>query len=95
MNYALLFDERALKEYKDLDDSLREQCKKKLEKILVNPRIEASNLRHPFKDCYKIKLQSSGYRLVYQVNEDAKEVLIIAIGKREKDAAYISAKKRL
>ena len=58
MNYALLFDERALKEYKDLDDSLREQCKKKLEKILVNPRIEASKLRHPFKDCYKIKLQS-------------------------------------
>jgi len=34
--------------------------------VLVNPRVEANRL-HSLPDCYKIKLRSSGYRLVYQV----------------------------
>lgn len=37
-----------------------------LAEVLLNPRIEA-NRRHSLPDCYKIKLGSSGYRLVYQV----------------------------
>lgn len=40
MNYCLYFDERALKEYRAFDGA-REQCKKKLEKVLANPRVEA------------------------------------------------------
>lgn len=95
MNYWLCFDERALKEFKGLDESIREQFKKKLEKVLLNPRVEANKLRHPFKDCYKIKLKSSGYRLVYQVDDVAGSVFVVAIGKRDRDAAYIAAEKRL
>ncbi|MGL5335869.1 MAG: type II toxin-antitoxin system RelE family toxin [Enterovibrio sp.] len=95
MNYCLYFDERALKEYRALDGALREQSKKKLEKVLANPRVEANRLRHPLKDCYKIKFKSSGYRLVYQVDDAAGSVCVIAIGKRSGDAAYIAAEVRL
>lgn len=63
MTYSLEFDARALKEWPKLGSTVREQLKKKLATILVNPRIEANRL-HALPDCYKIKLRSSGYRLV-------------------------------
>lgn len=66
MTYSLEFDARALKEWHKLGDTVRQQLKKKLAVILENPRIEANRL-HSLSDCYKIKLRSSGYRLVYQV----------------------------
>lgn len=94
MNYVLSFDERALKEFQSLDNSIRVQFKKKLQNILINPMIDAKKLRS-LKDCYKIKLQSSGYRLVYQVDEKAKEVCVVAVAKREKEAAYKNALRRL
>jgi Cytotoxic translational repressor of toxin-antitoxin stability system len=46
-------------------------------------------------DCYKIKLKSSGYRLVYQVRDEVVMVFVVAIGKREKSAVYHDADKRL
>ncbi|AHE59475.1 mRNA interferase RelE [Escherichia coli 2-210-07_S3_C3] len=46
-------------------------------------------------DCYKIKLRTLGYRLVYQVNDKELLVLVIAIGKREYSAVYEDATKRL
>ncbi|MCI5277875.1 stability protein StbE [Escherichia albertii] len=45
--------------------------------------------------CYKIKLRTLGYRLVYQVNDKELLVLVIAIGKREYSAVYEDATKRL
>jgi mRNA interferase RelE/StbE len=42
---------------------VRQQFEKQLTMILLNPRIEANRL-HALPDCYKIKLRSSGYRLV-------------------------------
>ena len=66
MTYSLDFDARALKEWKKLGDTVRQQFKKKLAEVLLNPRIEANRL-HSLPDCYKIKLRSSGFRLVYQV----------------------------
>lgn len=94
MTYELEFDPHALKEWEKLEISMREQFKKKLKKILENPRIEINKL-HGLPDCYKIKLRSSGYRLVYQIQEERITVLVIAIGKREKSEAYKNAKYRL
>jgi mRNA interferase RelE/StbE len=51
MTYSLEFDERALKEWRKLGDTVREQLKKKLASILLNPRIEANRL-HSLPDCY-------------------------------------------
>ena len=94
MSYELVFDPRALKEWKKLGVTIREQFKKKLAEVLEHPRVEAAKLRE-LTDCYKIKLRSSGYRLIYQVQEEKIIVFVVAIGKREKSAAYEDAAKRL
>ncbi|BAN50572.1 hypothetical protein PCA10_48400 [Metapseudomonas resinovorans NBRC 106553] len=47
------------------------------------------------QDCYKIKLRSVGYRLVYEVVDQRLVVTVIAVGKRERLEVYEAAKKRL
>ncbi|PDO83617.1 type II toxin-antitoxin system RelE family toxin [Kosakonia pseudosacchari] len=94
MNYELVFDPRAYKEWKKLGATVKTQFKKKLAEVLVQPRIEKARL-HQFPDCYKIKLRTSGYRLVYQVRDNVVTVFVVSIGKREKAAAYQDASKRL
>lgn len=77
-----------------LGATVKTQFKKKLAEVLVQPRIEKARLHH-FPDCYKIKLRTSGYRLVYQVRDNVVTVFVVSIGKREKAAAYQDASKRL
>lgn len=88
MAYFLDFDERALKEWRKLGSTVREQLKKKLVEVLESPRIEANKLRG-MPDCYKIKLRSSGYRLVYRVIDEKVVVFVISVGKRER-SKYIA-----
>lgn len=94
MTYSLEFDARALKEWQKLGDTVRQQLKKKLASILVNPRVEANRL-HSLPDCYKLKLSSSGYRLVYQVIDHEVVVFVIAVDKREREKVYRKAAERL
>lgn len=94
MTFELEFDPRAWKEWNKLGDPPRQQLKKKLRKILENPRVEANRL-HGLPDCYKIKLRQSGYRLVYQVQDQRVMVFVVAIGKREREQVYEEAGKRL
>jgi len=94
MNYSLEFKESALKEWHKLDKSIREQFKKRLAERLREPRIESARLSG-MPDCYKIKLRSAGFRLVYQVFEDRVVVVVIAVGKRENNLVYRLAKERL
>ncbi|WP_238584326.1 type II toxin-antitoxin system RelE family toxin [Legionella gratiana] len=49
---------------------LQEQFKKVLKQRLENPHVASANLRGNLKECYKIKLRQSGYRLVYHVNDN-------------------------
>lgn len=93
MHYELGFVEDALKEWRKLDSSIREQFKKKLGERLENPRLPSAKLSgHP--DRYKIKLHSLGYRLVYEVRDSQLIVIVVAVGKRERDAVYKAAAKR-
>ena len=94
MTYSLEFDACALKEWQKLGDTVRQQLKKKLAAVLLNPRIEANRL-HALPDCYKIKLCSSGYRLVYQVIDQDVVVFVIAVDKREREQVYRKAAERL
>ena len=94
MTFSLEFDQRALKEWHKLGDTVRQQFKKKLAEILVNPRVEANRLRD-LPDCYKIKLRSAGYRLIYQVIDQEVVVFVVAVDKREHQAAYRKAQDRL
>lgn len=94
MTYELVFKQDAHKEWQKLDSTIRTQFKKKLIERLENPRVESSRL-NGMKDCYKIKLRKAGYRLVYQVRDLEILVSIVAVGKREKNAVYKIAAKRI
>ncbi|PSJ55934.1 type II toxin-antitoxin system RelE family toxin [Pseudaminobacter soli (ex Li et al. 2025)] len=93
MSYELEFLESALKEWKKLDANTREQFRKKLEERCENPHVPSAKLRGA-KDRYKIKLRSSGYRLVYEVIDGELVVLVIAVGRRDRSAIYEIASKR-
>jgi mRNA interferase RelE/StbE len=94
MTYELEFVIPAHKEWKKLDSTLRQQFKKKLAERLSNPRVESARLSGQ-TDRYKIKFRSSGYRLVYEVNDKTVTVVVVAIGKRERNQVYKAASKRL
>lgn len=94
MTYELRFRTSALKEWRKLDGTLREQFKKKLQERLEHPHVPASALTG-MSDAYKIKLRQSGYRLVYTVEDAVVTVTVVAVGKREKNAVYDVALARL
>ena len=93
MTYELGFLEIALKEWKKLDNNTREQFKAKLSERLNNPRVPSAKLSG-HKDRYKIKRHSVGYRLVYEVRDNELIVIVIAVGKRERNAVYKTASQR-
>jgi mRNA interferase RelE/StbE len=93
MTYDLAFLDEALKEWRKLDNATREQFKSKLAERLQNPKIPSARL-HGAKERYKIKLRNAGYRLVYQVKDRELLVLVVAVGKRERNEVYKAAQRR-
>ena len=92
--YRLTFLRDAKKEWDKLGGNIRDQFQKKLRERVKNPRVASAKLSS-LPDCYKIKLKSAGYRLVYRVHDDRIVVQVIAIGRRERSEAYRTAAKRL
>ena len=93
MSFELAFLEEALAEWRRLDASVREQFRRKLGERLSSPRIPAAKLSG-HADRYKIKLRSAGYRLVYEVRDRQLVVLVVAVGRRERNAVYLAAARR-
>ena len=93
MSYKLKFLPSALKEWNKIGSTIREPLKKKLKERLDEPVVPADRLTG-FKNHYKIKMRSAGYRLVYEVDQEEISVVVITVGKRERSEAYIKAKKR-
>lgn len=93
MSYKLLFLPTALKEWRKLGSTVREQFKKKLEERIKGPVVPGDRLTGQ-KNYYKIKLRSSGYRLVYEVEEKSVTVFVIGVGKRANSIVYKKALKR-
>ena len=75
-------------------DTSKPEVWAKLAERLDEPRVPAAAL-HGMPDCYKIKLHSLGYRLVYRVDAQEVFVTVIATGKRDKSQVYGTALKRL
>ncbi|EGR1126322.1 type II toxin-antitoxin system RelE/ParE family toxin [Vibrio cholerae] len=94
MTYKLEFKKSALKEWKKLAVPLKQQFKKKLIERLENPHVPSAKLSGA-ENIYKIKLRQSGYRLVYQVENDIIVVTVLAVGKRERSEVYTKALQRL
>lgn len=94
MTYKLEFLIEALKEWKALDSTTKKQFKKKLTERLENSLIPSAKLLGA-KNRYKIKLRAAGYRLIYEVFDDEIVVVVVAVGKRERNRVYKAAAKRI
>ena len=92
--YRLEFLPNALKEWRKLGATVRNQFAKKLDERLAAPRIPSARLSE-FPDCYKIKLRKVGCRLVYRVDDGRIVVMVIAVGRRERGEVYKSAGRRI
>ncbi|WP_255142439.1 TOTE conflict system archaeo-eukaryotic primase domain-containing protein [Synechococcus sp. EJ6-Ellesmere] len=94
MSFALALHPEALREWRRLTSGVWEQFKKKLAERLIEPRIPASRMRG-CSDRIKIKLRAAGFRLVVEVRDHTKvPVLVVAVGKRERNAGYRQAAQR-
>ena len=93
--YKLKFLPEALKEWHQLDGSIKLFFRKALKKRLIQPKVPGSELHGDLKDCYKIKLLKHGFRLVYTIEDQELVVLVLAVDKRENSIAYQSALFRL
>ena len=93
MTYELAFLDEALKEWRKLDNATSEQFKVKLAERLQNPKVPSARI-HGSKERYKIKLRNAGFRLVYQVKDLELLVLVVAVGKRERNEVYKDAERR-
>ena len=94
MIYELEFNEKAFKEWNDLDGSIKAQFKKQLVKRLENPHVPSARLGNDLESCYKIKLQKIGYRLVYEVIDNRLVIIVLSVGRKDGLVAYVKASKR-
>lgn len=93
MTYKLKFLPSAWKEWNKIGEVIREQFKKKLAERIENPIVPADQQKG-FKNYFKIKLRSAGYRLVYEVDRNEVVIYVITVGKRENDLIYKKVQKR-
>ncbi len=95
--FALRFDARALAEWRKLDKQIQIQFKKKLSKLISgeeapSPKAQVFGLPPGY---YKIKQRSSGYRLVYRYEDKRLVIIVIAVGKRNRNIVYDIARIRV
>ena len=93
MPFELTFHPEALREWRTLTAGNGEQFKKEQAERLIEPRIPVSKPLSP-RGPNKIKLRAAGFRLVYEVRDHEVLVLVVAVGKRERNAVYRQADQR-
>ena len=93
MSYKLKFVPSALKEWNKLNGAIKSQFKKKLQERLENPKVPSAKLSG-FDAVYKIKLRAAGYRLVYEVVDDALIIYVLAVRRCEKGSVYQKLRQR-
>ncbi len=83
MSYELAIHPEAEREWARLDGSVKKRFKEKLAKErLIFPRVAKDALRD-LPDCYKIKISTPQYRLVYHVNDELGLLTILSVATRE------------
>ena len=98
MEYEVKFHPAALKEFFELDGSIKKLVKKQLDKLKTSPLLgeELGNKNgydlSGYRKMYACKKQ---VRIVYSVVENVLLVNIIAIGKREDMEVYATASERV
>ena len=92
MTYRVIFSDDARKEWNRLGATVRQQFGKVLKRRVENPHVPAARLGGT-PNLYKIKLRGAGYRLIYEVRDNALVVFVIGIGRR--DEVYPELRRRL
>ncbi len=92
--YKVVFRPRAKKRFDRLDPAIQRQIARKLDERCRNPRVPGDALSK-LRDCYKIKLRAKGIRLVYQVRDARLILLVLSVGSREREEAYVEAANEL
>lgn len=92
--FELEFLPSGRKEWDKLHPGIRDQFKKKLAERLTNPHVPSAHLTG-MAHCYKIKLRAAGYRLVYRVEDERVTVVVIAVGRRDRNSVYRVAAGRM
>jgi mRNA interferase RelE/StbE len=83
----------AEKEWLKLDGSIKRRYKEKLAKErLKQPRVAKDALRE-LPDCYKIKITTPQFRLIYHVNDSKRLLTILSLASR--DDVYEELRARL
>ena len=83
MSYELAIHPDAEKEWAKLDGSIKRRFKEKLaNERLKQPRVAKDALRE-LPDCYKIKITTPQYHLIYHVNDAKRLLTILSVATRE------------
>ncbi len=93
MSCELAIHPDAEKEWAKLDGSIKRRFKEKLAKERLKlPRVAKDALRE-LPDCYKIKITTPQFRLIYHVNDAKKLLTILSVATR--DDVYAELRARL
>lgn len=85
--YSIAFRPSAAKAFKKLDLALQRQFARKLDQRSFDPIVPSARVRN-IPNAYKIKLRSSGFRLIYLVRDRQLVILVLSIGRRDREEAY-------
>ena len=93
MIYEIAIHRDAEKEWAKLDNSIKQRFKEKFAKErLKHPRVVKDALRE-LPDCYKIKITTPQFRLIYHVNDTKRLLTILSVASR--DDVYEELRARL
>lgn len=92
--YRVELRPRAKRAWDKLSPKARDQLKRKLDERRRDPHVASAQLAR-MPRCYKIKLRAEGLRAVYQVQDDVLLLLVLAIGKRERNEVYEEASREI
>jgi len=100
MKYKVQFIPAALKDYNELDGSVRKDVNKRIDELETNPFLGhklGNKYNIDLTGFYKLYAHGKKYRIVYRLIDETKiEVIEIwGIGKREKEEIYRLIGKRL
>jgi len=92
MAYKIEFIPEALQDFTNLDNSVKKQVAKKIDKLAFNPYFGKALQNKPGMNLtgfYKIYVLDKKYRIVYRIIETKIEIVEIwAIDKRDKEKVY-------
>ncbi|MCD8341917.1 MAG: type II toxin-antitoxin system RelE/ParE family toxin [Clostridiales bacterium] len=103
MSWDVEYLPEVLKDLRELDGSQRKIVRKAIDKVSENPLpVSEGGLGKPLGNKHgnnltgllKIKLRSTGIRIVYKIIREDNNMIIIVIGVREENEVYDNAKQR-